>query len=199
MSGKAEPRPCDRPSVEGYRDGSGVFGSRIGHRPIVSNARPWQWYEALHSPSRLVNYLAAAGNDRDNAIALYEWNASVSAAFWEEFSYFEVALRNALDSRMSAGHAALGRSGHWIFDDARELGRDARGAGHHNQPFRDVAEAMRRVRINRKPTDPGQAISEISFGFWHQLVSKRHVELWPDLAGGFPNAPRRDQARVREP
>lgn len=185
--------------LEGYRDGSGVFVSRIGHRPIMSNGRPWQWYEARLSPARLAHYLAEAGGDGDKAIALYEWNASVSAAFWEEFSYFEVAFRNALDSRMTARHSALGRPSHWIFDDARELGRDARGAGHHNQPYRDVAEAIRRVRGNRKPTAPGQVISEISFGFWHQLVSKRHVAFWPDLAGAFPNAPRRDQALVREP
>ncbi|HQD96438.1 MAG TPA: hypothetical protein PLO15_03365 [Propionicimonas sp.] len=165
----------------------------------MSSARPWHWYEARLSSPRLAHYLAATGSDPDKAIALYEWNARVSAAFWEEFSYFEVAFRNALDSRMAARHRALGRPGHWIFDDTRELGRDARGAGQHNQPYRDVAEAMRRVRINRKPTDPGQIISEISFGFWHQLVSKRHVALWPDLASGFPNAPRRNQALVREP
>ncbi|HIW30186.1 MAG TPA: hypothetical protein H9987_09280, partial [Candidatus Luteococcus avicola] len=36
-------------------------------------------------------------------------------------------------------------------------------------------------------------------GFWHQLVSKRHVALWPDLASGFPSAARRDQVLVREP
>lgn len=165
----------------------------------MSNAYPWSWYETRLSTARLAYYLTEVGGDHSKAIALYEWNASVSAAFWEEFSYFEVAFRNALDARMVARHAALGRTGHWIFDDAREFGRDARGVGYHDQPYRDVAEAIRRVRVNRKPTDPGQVISEISFGFWHQLVSKRHLGLWPDLASGFPNAPRRDQTLVREP
>lgn len=48
---------------------------------------------------------------------LYRWNVAVSGAFWPSLAYFEVAMRNAPDERMSVRHAAHGRSGHWIFDD----------------------------------------------------------------------------------
>lgn len=165
----------------------------------MGNDRPWQWYERHLSAPRLAHYLTQAGGDPKQAVALYEWNTAVSAAFWRDLALFEVALRNTLDARMSLRHARLNRPGHWIFDDARELGRDKSGSGRHEQPYRDIAEAIRRVRSNRKRIDPGQVISEVSFGFWHQLVSRRQLALWPDLAGGFPSAPRRDQALVHEP
>ena len=49
------------------------------------------------------------------------------------------------------------------------------------------------------PVSPEQIISEISFGFWHQMVSKSQLFLWPDLAGAFPNSPNRGQKTVQEP
>ncbi len=148
---------------------------------------------------RLQHYLATCDGDRRRAAELYEWNVAVSAACWESLSYLEVALRNTLDDRMQMRHSRLGRSGHWVFDDARELGRDGQAAGRHRQPYVDIDGAKRRVRNNHKPLDPGQVISELSFGFWHQLVSRKQTFLWPDLAGGFPHAPDRAQATVSDP
>ena len=46
------------------------------------------------------------------------------------------------------------------------------------------------------PLDPGQIISEISFGFWHQMVSKSQMFLWPDLVGAFPSLKGRNQYLV---
>lgn len=100
---------------------------------------------------------------------------------------------------MSARHTAHGRSSHWVFDDACELGRDADGPHRLRQPYKDIAEAIRRVRRIQKPMSAGQIISEVSFGFWHQLVSRRQMFLWPDLAGAFPHAPNRDQSTIQHP
>jgi hypothetical protein len=121
-------------------------------------------------------------------MALYRWNVEVSGAFWESLAYFEVAIRNAIDDRMRGRQVRFGRPGNWLFDDARELGRDANGAGRHRRPYAEVDEAIRRVRRNGKKIDPGQIISELSFGFWHQMVSRRQMALWPDLASAFPHA-----------
>lgn len=46
---------------------------------------------------------------------------------------------------------------------------------------------------------PGQIISEVSFGFWHQLVSRRQMFLWPDLADAFAHAPNRAHRTVQQP
>lgn len=159
----------------------------------------WEEYELHFGVPRLAHYLTACAGDHRRAMELYRWNAATSAVFWESFAYTEVALRNALDRRMSDRHSRLNRTGHWIFDDARELGRDARGANRHSQPYADIHEAIRRVRRNRKSLDAGQIISEVSFGFWHQLISKKQMFLWPDLASAFPHAPDRRPATLREP
>lgn len=159
----------------------------------------WEFYERHFAPARLQHYLSRTGNDHNRAMLLYRWNVAVSAAFWESLAYFEVAFRNAINERMQGRHRSSGRSGHWVFDDFGELGRDAHGPGMHRQPYKDVEEAIRRVRRNRKALIPGQVISEVSFGFWHQLVSRKQMFLWPDLAGAFPHAPNRAQSSVQQP
>jgi len=115
----------------------------------------WAFYERHFAEPRLRHYLADSANDSSKAAELYDWNVAVSAAFWKALAYFEVAFRNAIDVRMAARHVRLGRSGHWIFDDHREFGRDALGPGRHRPPFRDVDAAIRRVKANRKPLTAG--------------------------------------------
>lgn len=147
------------------------------------NSRSWAFFELHFGAPRLRHYLIEAGGDVDRAMRLYEWNTDLSAAFWESLGHLEVALRNTIDRQMSMRHAAQGRDGHWIYDDARELGRDrGRPPRRHSYPYVDVNTAINRVRKNGMPTDPGQIISEMSFGFWHQMVSQSQMFLWPDLA-----------------
>lgn len=91
----------------------------------------WAFYEHHFSRPRLDHYLAHTHGDHAAAMELYDWNVAASGAFWQSLSYFEVALRNAIDARMTERHTAAGRSGHWLFDDERELGRDAGGRNQH--------------------------------------------------------------------
>lgn len=159
----------------------------------------WAFHDRHFSSARLQHYLAAAGGDEAEAVALYRWNLEIAGAFWESLGHFEVALRNTIDTRLSERHARLGRPGHWIFDDAHELGKDKKGPGSHAYPYVDIKTAINRVRTNRKPVHPGQVISEVPFGFWHQMISKSQTALWPDLASGFPHAPRRAQGLIHDP
>lgn len=165
----------------------------------MTSSSNWAFYEHHFAKARLQHYLAHTGGDHAVAMELYRWNAAISGAFWQSLAYFEVALRNALDERMSNRHLAHGRPGHWVFDDALELGRDANGPGKHQQPYKDIAESINRVRKNGKPLNAGQIISELSFGFWHQMVSRRQMFLWPDVAGAFPHAPDRVQSTIQGP
>lgn len=47
--------------------------------------------------------LAATGQDRKKAIALYQWNTEAFGAVYEAFHVFEVVLRNALDMELCSG------------------------------------------------------------------------------------------------
>lgn len=165
---------------------------------MTGQTSSWALMETHFASARLRHYLHQAGGDLARAEALYQWNAEISGTFQVALAHLEIALRNAIDEQLSRRHQSLGRQGHWIFDDYAEIGRDRTGA-RHRYPYTDVEEAKRRVRRNKKPMDAGQVISEVSFGFWHQMVSRHQLALWPDIASAFPHAPSRNQALVHDP
>ena len=169
----------------------------IRERGTVVN-QPWSFYERHFGDARLNYYVSEMSGDEPKAKLLYQWNVEVASAFWGSLAHLEVALRNTIDARMTLRHANLERDGHWIFDDHYEFGRKE-SSDKHKQPYKDVAIAKGRVTKNQKLITPGQVISEISFGFWHQMVSKSQMRFWPDLAGGFPHSPDRTQDTIREP
>ena len=148
--------------------------------------------------ARLESYLVECQGIEEKAILLYQWNSELSAAFWESIGYLEVALRNRINRQLDFRNQKRGRAEHWIFDDYFELGRDRTIYANHRQPYLEIDAAIKRVRRNGKKMNPGQIISEMSFGFWHQMVSKKQLFLWPDLATGFPNLLSRDQGMISE-
>ena len=146
--------------------------------------------ERLFSAERLSTYLAHCNRDFAAAVEMYRWNSAITAAFWEPIGHLEVALRNILDDRLAARHRRLGRPGSWLDDPAQELSSRAR---------LDIAGARDRVRQKGKRASEGQTISELSFGFWRFLITKKLTGLWPDLASGFPQAPGRELGIVEGP
>lgn len=151
----------------------------------ISNRR----LEQLLSSERLSTYVDACGAF-EPAIELYRWNAAVSAAFWPSLGHLEVALRNAMSDSLAARHRRLDRQGSWLDDPAGDL--DARMRGH-------VAAARARIRKQGKRADDAQTVSELGFGFWRFLLTKRRTGLWPDLASAFPGAPDRRRETVEDP
>jgi hypothetical protein len=156
----------------------------------TTTALPHDRLERLLSRERLGAYVQACEHDLGDAIALYRWNAAVSAALWEPLGHLEVALRNGASTSLAARHARSRRPGSWLDDPGGEL--DPRVQGH-------IATARRRVRQKGKRLTDPQTISELGFGFWRYLVTKRHTHLWPDLATAFAHAPDRRRETVEEP
>ena len=146
--------------------------------------------ERLFSAERLSTYLAHCKGDFATAVEMYRWNSAITAAFWEPIGHLEVALRNTLDDRLTVRHHRLGRPGSWLDDPAQELSSRAR---------LDIAGARDRVRQKGKRASDGQTISELSFGFWRFLITKKLTGLWPDLASGFLHAPDRQLGTVEGP
>jgi len=133
--------------------------------------------EHLLGRERLGVCVHACDGSIDRAVALYRWNATVSAALWEPLAHLEVALRNAMSNCLDERHRRAGRVGSWLDDTDHELDGRVR---------RHVAVARRRVRQKGKVPSDAQTISELGFGFWRYLVTRRHTALWPDLASAFP-------------
>jgi hypothetical protein len=64
--------------------------------------------------ARFGPYLAEAGGDHERAVALYVWNARVSAAMFETLHHVEVALRNAIDAQFDPVVASASVSSTWL-------------------------------------------------------------------------------------
>ncbi|GAA4756536.1 hypothetical protein GCM10023328_45370 [Modestobacter marinus] len=146
------------------------------------------WVETWLSAPRFAVYLAAAESDRSRALALYEWNAQISAALLHDLAHVEVGLRNAYDRALSARWPG---PPHWTLAGERVFAPVYRTRG------------RRRVDVNEKPRDnlrhavinaggpaarPGKVVAELMFGFWRYLSSAAHEKaLWvPALHRAFP-------------
>jgi hypothetical protein len=146
--------------------------------------------ERLVGAERLGSYAEACSGDQLAAVVLYRWNAAISAAFWQPLGHLEVALRNALGESLKRRHVEHGRPGSWLDDPNEDLDASARHA---------IAVARRRVRRKGKDPSDSQTISELGFGFWRFLITRRHTALWPDLASAFAGAPDRRRETVEDP
>jgi hypothetical protein len=135
------------------------------------------------SEERLGPYLDACHGRLGDALALYQWNARIAAAFWVDLAHAEVFIRNALDKQL-ASRIPAGQP--WYNALGGILSPEALGA---------IAKAKGRVQAEGKPLSPGRVLAAISFGFWRFLLSGRYDRtLWrPCLHRAFPacHAPRR--------
>lgn len=163
------------------------------------------WIEKWLSAGRFATYLQAAGGSRQRALALYEWNARLSAAFLRDLSHLEVGFRNACDIQLAA--ATVPGDSHWT-DDAtlatlfpvsmRWNSSKGRHEDVNKAPRENVKRAVQKVTPSpavpgTKPL-PGKIIAEIMFGFWTYLAADSHEKtIWvPYLHKAFEAGTDRD-------
>ena len=73
------------------------------------------------SSERLAPYRAAVGDDLTRAIALYEWNVDVTAAFSATLGQVEVVVRNAMHEQLTAWSTSRHGEPRWYLDPGRVL------------------------------------------------------------------------------
>lgn len=143
--------------------------------------RPDQAAKWLSEP-RFHAYANAAEGHHEKAVALYNWNAEIAAAFLEIICHLEVLMRNAIDRQFPATDPAEPLSilipDVWLCDPA-VLTDESR---------EKVNEAIGRLQRGRKNPSRGRVIASLSFGFWQALFSSVYEDLWrASLASAFPN------------
>ena len=160
------------------------------------------WVDGWLSPARLSRYLTHTSGDRQRALALYEWNAQISAALHRDLAHVEIALRNAYDAAASTHWSG---PGHWLLDDAIRVFAPVLRTKH---TYRVGSRVNYQVDINQKPRElvarairdaggpaatAGKVVAELNFGFWRYLSSSAHEKtLWvPLLHHAFPSATNR--------
>jgi len=146
--------------------------------------------------SRFQRYLIAREGNHLDALALYEWNVKISAAFLEILCHLEVLLRNAIDRQFSAtdpqAPLSILPSDVWLCDPA-SLSAASR---------EKVNEAIARLQREGKRPTRDRVIASLSFGFWQALFSGVYEELWRTaLFKAFPygKGSRREVANLAGP
>ena len=124
------------------------------------------------SNARFEPFLVACNFDFDLAWSLYEWNARIASALFECFHHTEVLLRNAMIEQLKVIHPL---DYPW------------------QQEMPTVVEAAKKRRQREtKIASPDSIISELTLGFWLNLLSKspENDELWrTHLFRAFPDSP----------
>lgn len=109
--------------------------------------------ESWVSPARFKPFLLSCEGNTDLAWSLYEWNANVASALFECFHHTEVLLRNAMMDQLKNTHPL---SYPW------------------QQEMPTVIDASKKRRQNAtKIASPDSIISELTLGFWLNLLEKR--------------------------
>lgn len=125
------------------------------------------------SIDRISTYLRFSGGDLPRAIQLYERNTLLSETLYSVLQGLEVTVRNSMHN------ALTGAFGSDWYDQA-PLGENERSR---------IREARRTIARNKKVETPGRIVSELTFGFWVSMTSRRYAaSLWiPYLHRAFPN------------
>jgi hypothetical protein len=134
---------------------------------------------AALSPARMATYEAAANlahPDDPAALALYAWNAQVSAAFLVPLHICEVVYRNAVSDGLEAVYG-----NRWPWSPGFEQSLSAPKSGY--SPRYDLQNSRA-----RQPTT-GKTIAELKFVFWQSMFTSRHDQrIWnPHLRRVLPN------------
>jgi Protein of unknown function (DUF2934) len=121
------------------------------------------------SPARLSTYEIAAGAhtaDDPRALALYAWNARLSAALLAPLHICEVVIRNSVADALEAVYGPR-----WPWDKTFAISLP--NPSHGYSPRRDLQAAAA-----IQPTT-GKAIPELKFIFWQEMFTGRHDgRLW---------------------
>ncbi len=131
------------------------------------------------SQPRFATYLQSCSNDRNSALALYQWNLELSAAFIVPLHILEISLRNAVVETLEVVHTS---NWPWNQGFTRSLPNPQRGYS----PKRD----LNNVAGMQSPT-MGKVVAELKFVFWEKMFTSRHdSRLWNNhIRKSFPHAP----------
>ena len=126
--------------------------------------------KASLSPARIGTYEAATGTlgDEDSrALALYAWNAEVSAALLAPLHICEVVIRNAAADALEAVYG-----NRWPWEATFVLSLP-------NPPGNQYSSRRDLKGVAAKQPSTGKVIPELKFVFWQEMFTHRHdVRLW---------------------
>ncbi len=140
-------------------------------------------FEKIMSPKRMQRYVSGCGGNTRKAMTLYRYNLQISQEMFTIVSCFEVALRNAIDIKLSEN---LGEE--WLKNSIM-------ANGIFTDPIlrktRDIiTSAFRRLQQSNTYTH-AKLLAEMEFGIWKYMFSPIQYRVTGrNLLSIFPNKPR---------
>lgn len=132
------------------------------------------------SAPRFATYLQAKRGHIEDVLALYAWNAEISAAFMVPLHLCEVAIRNAAAEAIEAVHGA---NWPWVNGFIRSLPVPRRPIDY--DPQRNLQQVA-----SRQPT-VGKVVSDLNFAFWEKVFTQgQDSRIWDaHFRAVLPGAP----------
>lgn len=140
-------------------------------RKFNRQADLWKEIVQALSPERLEPYLNSAKQDKNLALDLYRWNQEISGELFKVISVFETTLRVSLAGVLEAKYGQ-----EWFRSEsfARSLGPKGQKYGARG----DLEAVQRKAKVKK------EFVSRLSFAFWEELLTSKHVgRLWDSSPG----------------
>lgn len=123
------------------------------------------------SAERLKSYLIATGHKLPDAMKLYEWNITISAAFYQLIADVEVVIRNSIHRQFTIWNSESNFGGQW-YDNNHGL--------FDEKTMEKISKARNRLVEKKKVITPDAVIAQLSFGFWNYLLTTKYkTDFWP--------------------
>ena len=140
-------------------------------------------FEHIISEERMTRYVQACGGNTRKAMTLYRYNIELSQVMFAIICHFEVALRNAIDSILSA---RLGNE--WLKNAAQPGGLFDTPATRID--FTNIKKSYDKLTISGLYTH-SKLLTSLEFGFWkYQFAPTRFRLTGQRLMRVFPNKAR---------
>lgn len=140
-------------------------------------------FENIISVERMRRYLDACNGDTRKAMTLYRYNLQVSQEMFTIVSCFEVALRNAINRKLSE---FLGKE--WLKDSISEGGIFTMPILRKTHDI--IANAHHRLQLSHCYSHT-KLLAEMDFGIWKYMFSPIQYRITGrNLLSIFPNKPK---------
>ena len=140
-------------------------------------------FERIMSQKRMNRYLAACGGDSRKAMTLYRYNLQLSQETFTIISCFEVALRNAIDEKLTPSMGA-----EWLKDSIMPGGAFASPILYKTH---DIIDRAYHKLLTDNLYSHSKLLASLEFGIWKYMFSPVQYRVTGrTLLSIFPNKAR---------
>jgi len=145
-------------------------------------------FEHIVSPKRMERYMIAAGKRKRKSMQIYNANLNLAKEVFVVLSYFEVALRNAIDQCLTP---ILGED--WLRDSVLSGGRfDSKQSEHMCKVIRKRYDSL----MKEGEYSHAKLLSSLEFGIWKYMFADYQYRVTGQkLLAVFPLKPKSSAAK----